>query len=171
MPSSSEQVVASRRRIRRHKLLPDLKLEYPTDDERRKLAELAKVDDSSQFGNHIEHVILDAHLNNLIFSGLSAPAIKETLQSLARKARQLAEDLRAIDVGSGRSAERAGQLLEYELSKFEFSNNVLYLLPQYISLFRRSVTPRIGRGPQLNRKRARRGLRGVRLLVRSSKAW
>jgi hypothetical protein len=48
------------RLARRRKLLPNLKLRYPNDEESKKLAELAGIGD---FDGGIQAVILDAHLN------------------------------------------------------------------------------------------------------------
>jgi hypothetical protein len=127
----SLESVAKRRFDRRRKLLKNLKLKYPGDDERRKLAELAKVrpDHLSIFGQHICSLILDAHLGHSAFEGLSKSKTKTSLDSVAHQAQQLSNLLKTIDVGSGGSAEYAGFLLEMELGKVQPT-----LLPEYVAL-------------------------------------
>jgi hypothetical protein len=127
----SLESVAKRRFDRRRKLLKNLKLKYPGDDERRKLAELAKVrpDHLSIFGQHICSLILDAHLGHSAFEGLSKSKTKTSLDSVAHQAQQLSNLLKTIDVGSGGSAAYTGFLLEMELGKVQS-----ILLPEYVAL-------------------------------------
>jgi hypothetical protein len=125
------RAVFDRRWARIRKLLPNLKLRYPNDEESKKLAELAGIDD---FDGGIQHVILDAHLNFPRYKGLSAAVGRQTLLGIARQTQKLSQDLRSIDVGvgvgSGGSKERAGQLLELKLGKIE--------LPELIDLLQTS---------------------------------
>src|SRR5262245_38037291 len=48
---------------RKRRLLPNLKLKYPSEDKSRHIAELAGVDEAS-FSHHIQSIILDAHLDD-----------------------------------------------------------------------------------------------------------
>lgn len=127
----SLEFVSKRRWDRRRKLLPNLRLKYPGDDEQRKLAELAKVGAThlSIFGEHICSLILDAHLSHSAFKALSKPEIKAFLDTVAHQAQQLSNILGTIDVGSGGSAEYTGFLLEMELGKVQS-----ILLPEYVAL-------------------------------------
>jgi hypothetical protein len=110
------RAVFDRRWARRRKLLPNLKLRYPNNEELKKLAELAGIDD---FDSGIQHVILDAHLNFPRYKELSAAAVRTKLLGIARQAQNLSQDLRSFDVGvgvgSGGSEKRAGLLLEAKL--------------------------------------------------------
>src|SRR5262249_50083183 len=103
---------------RKRKLLPRLKLTYPSDDESRHIAQLAKVDDVSSFGQRIKSIILDAHLNHASFLTLSIPQVKKALKRVSSQADQLGRMLSKLDVGSGSkgSDERAGWLVQLELS-------------------------------------------------------
>jgi hypothetical protein len=99
----------------------------------QKLARLARVDDFLIFAQHIRSLILDAHLNDLLFKEFSTTQIRTTLDDISKKAQRVVADLKAIDVGSGGSAEHAGQLLEWELSKFLFNKRTMFL-PEYIAV-------------------------------------
>jgi hypothetical protein len=115
------------RLARKLKLLP--KLRYPNGEESKKLAELAELFDPARvndFASHIQSIIFDAHLN---FSrrGFSAEGVRNKLRGIGIQAKKLSGDLRSIDLGSGKSAERAGLLLELEFRKIE--------LPELIDLF------------------------------------
>src|SRR5262249_39083909 len=101
---------------RKRKLLPNLRLRYPNDNELHELAELAKVDNCSVFGSHIRSIILDAHLNTRLLRNLSAPRVQKILTDVASRAQFLSKHLRTLDVGQGGSAERAG-LIELQLLK------------------------------------------------------
>jgi hypothetical protein len=81
---------------------------------------------ASEFTGHIRSIILDAHLN---FSrrGFSAKEVREKLCSIASQAQKLSRNLRSIDVGRGKSAERAGRQLELEFRKLK--------LPELVDLF------------------------------------
>jgi hypothetical protein len=131
----SWKFVAESRWKRRRKRLPGLKLKYPNDDEVRELAELAQVGAANvvAFGGCIRSIILDAHLDDLSFRELSTPKIRNHLESLSDQARKLASSLEAVDLGSTGSAERAGLLLEIELSKREVNGRTI-LLPECISV-------------------------------------
>ncbi len=127
------EFVAKRWWERKRKLLPSLRLRYPNDGELRKLAELANVDADNRFGEHIRSLILDAHLSDSSLRGLSKPKIKTFLTNAASQAKQLSNNLRAIDVGSRGSAEHAGFLLEMELCKTQFNKHSISL-PDYVTI-------------------------------------
>jgi hypothetical protein len=95
-------------------------LPYPSDSEMQDLARLAHVDPSDSFNKHIRSIILDAHLLDRSYRGLSAPGVKNKLKSVGDKADALKEALKNIDIGSGSSADRAGLILELALSNFKF---------------------------------------------------
>ncbi len=65
------RTLTEKRWNRKRKLLPNLRLVYPSDDESRHVAELAKVNNASRFGEHIRSIILDAHLHHATFLKLS----------------------------------------------------------------------------------------------------
>ena len=112
----SDMLVFERRWKRKRKLLPNLRLRYPNDNELHELAEPAKVDNCSVFGSHIRSIILDAHLNTRILRNLSAPRVQKILTSVASRAQSLSKHLKTLDVGKGGSAERAGLLIELQLN-------------------------------------------------------
>jgi hypothetical protein len=134
------RAVFDRRWARRRKLLPNLKLRYPNNEELKKLAELAGIDD---FDTGIQSVILDAHLNFPRYKELSAAAVRTKLLGIARQAQNLSQDLRSFDVGvgvgSGGSEERAGLLLEAKL-KIELPE-LIDLLQTLGEAARRAVPP------------------------------
>jgi hypothetical protein len=122
---------------RKRKLLPNLRLAYPSDDELRRIAELAKVENSSSFGESICGIILDAHLLDASFRTLSARQVRDALNKVANKAAQLAEILGTLDVGRGStgSLDAAGKLIELELSALQqFKVDGMVLLPEYTAL-------------------------------------
>jgi hypothetical protein len=121
---------------RRCKLLPNLKLIYPSDDESRQIAELAKVKDASWFARKIQSVILDAHLSHSLFLGLSIPRVKEQLERVAIQAIRLGNVLGEIDVGreSRGSKDYAGWLIERELALGQSATGGMILIPEYIDL-------------------------------------
>jgi hypothetical protein len=131
----SWDIVAKRRWDRQRKLLPNLRLRYPNDTEVQELARLANVGDLTSFGQHIRSIILDAHLNNAAFKNLSTSGVRNTLNSVVRRARHLESSLRAMDVGRKGSAAHAGLLLELELSKVQ-PNDGKMLLPEYMGFLR-----------------------------------
>jgi hypothetical protein len=153
--SDIELLVAESRWNRKRKLLPRLRLRYPSDSELWQISELAKVDDLSGFGGHIRSIILDAHLNDASLRKLSTPILRKTLSSLASQADRLGKTLRAIDVESRGSAYRAGQLFELELAKLQI-NEGMVLLPECIDLIdvlseaarRAALLPTAKRGPK-----------------------
>ena len=153
----SLELVAKRRWDRRRKLLPKLKLSYPNEHELQKLARLADVDDFTIFGQHIPSLILDAHLNDLSFRKYSTPQITEVLNNISSKAKQLGAALKAIDVGSNGSAEHAGQLLEWELSKFPFNKPPMFLPEHVAALGRLSDAAKRG-SSSVKTKRGQRNL-------------
>jgi hypothetical protein len=123
-------LVAKRRFERLRKLLPKLRLEYPSDPEilvLAKLAKLAEVD--NRFGDHVRHIILDAHLSDASFRTLSTPKVRSTLTTIARQAASLRALLEEIDAGSRGSRQRAGLMLEQELGKLQEG---AFLLPEYV---------------------------------------
>src|SRR5262245_29479243 len=73
--------LAENRWNRRRKLLPNLRLTYPNEDESRYIAELAGVDDVSSFAHPIQSIILDAHLDDASFRTLSIPQVRKELSS------------------------------------------------------------------------------------------
>jgi hypothetical protein len=109
--------VAARWWERRRRLLPNLKLTYPTEAETQKLAELAAVDDTPVFGSHVRSIILDAHLNDAILRGLSVPKVRRALDTVVESCCELRGAVAAIDVGNGGSAERVVSLFEMELGR------------------------------------------------------
>ena len=127
---SSEMVLESRWN-RKRKLLPNLRLKYPNNNEMHELARLAKVDEPSIFGQHIRSIILDAHLNDASLRTLSAPEVRKILKNVMLKAQCLASALRNIDVGTKGSAYNAGMLLEYQIRHFR---NEAVLIPDYVEL-------------------------------------
>jgi hypothetical protein len=107
---------------------------YPSDSEMQVLARLAKVDYSpGDFDCHIRSIILDAHLLNPAYRALSAPDVKNKLESVRAKADALKEALENIDIGRGSSAEQAGQILEFALSTYKFREGAV-LIPEYVAL-------------------------------------
>ena len=117
---------------RKRAILPHLKLRYPNDSELERLSTLAKVriDERSGFADHIPSIVLDAHLWNASLRNLSTHKVLKTLTDIDRKASQLRKSLTAVDVGSLGSAERAGILLEMNLSSFAFREG-LVLIPEF----------------------------------------
>jgi hypothetical protein len=120
---------------RRRKLLPSLKLTYPSDNELRSIAQLAKVRDTFAFDDSIKSVILDAHLNDQVFRTLSIPKVREAISAVAKQAKLLRKFLTQLDVGSGSkgSLMQAGLSIEVELY---FLSNLtvgrIMQLPEYI---------------------------------------
>jgi hypothetical protein len=128
--------LAEKRWNRRRKLLPNLKLTYPSDDEVRHIAKLAGLNDES-FGQDIHSIILDAHLAHARFRTLSTPQVKKALKRVASQAHRLRTILCKHDVkkGSRGSEDYAGWLIESELSAFQqFEVGGMVLLPEYIDL-------------------------------------
>lgn len=77
------EIAEKRRWERKRKRLRDLKLRYPNDAEVEELARLAKVQNLARFGQHIQHIILDAHLNDRSFRNLSTPDVRNALNNIA----------------------------------------------------------------------------------------
>jgi hypothetical protein len=125
--------------------------------ELQKLARLAGVDDFTIFGQHIPSLILDAHLNDLSFRKYSTPQIRKELNNISSKAKQLGAALKAIDVGSNGSAEYAGQLLEWELSKFPFNKPPMFL-PEHVAALRRLRNAAKRGSSSIKTKRGQRNL-------------
>ena len=128
--------LAENRWNRKRQLLPNLRLTYPSDDESRHIAELAKINDTSRFARIIESRILDAHLNHASFSTLSIPKVKSALQRLAERANLLTQTLSSLDVGreSRGSEQYAGWLIERELAFQQLETGATVLIPEYIDL-------------------------------------
>jgi hypothetical protein len=120
---------------RKRNLLPNLSLTYPTEDESRHIAELATVNDAS-FSQHIESIILDAHLNDASLRTLSIPQVRTALKHVANRAAQLGRLLGKLDVGreSRGSENHAGWLIEQELALRQTSTGEMVLIPKYIDL-------------------------------------
>jgi hypothetical protein len=110
-----------------------LTLKYPSDSEMQELARLANLDSPDHFGSHIRSIILDAHLLDASYRKLSAPKVREKLESVMKKAEALKKALTDIDLGCGSSAERAGQILEHAISYFQFRGGMV-LIPEYVAL-------------------------------------
>src|SRR5262249_12024733 len=116
---------------------------------------LANVNDPAGFGQHICSIILDAHLKDARFRGLSATEIRTILKKVEANARQLRALLERIDVGSKGSQGAAGSLLEIKLGHSPFKGDLL-LIPDWIRLLslmsdaassaNRDITPK--RGPK-----------------------
>jgi hypothetical protein len=123
---------------RKRKLLPKLKLSFPSSEELRSIAELAKVDDTSrQFGHVICSRVLDAHLDDESFRSLARPQVKKTLKSVTSQVNRLRAKLCKLDVGRGSvgSFKYAGLLIEVELYAAQKSKKEgIILLPEYIEL-------------------------------------
>jgi hypothetical protein len=121
---------------RKCKLLPTLKLTYPSDDESRQIAELAGINYPSWFGQHIHSIILDAHLTHASFLTLSIPQVRKVLKGVASQVNQLERIISKLDVGREmRGSEAyAGWLIEKELAFQQFEVGGMILLPQYIDL-------------------------------------
>jgi hypothetical protein len=119
---------------RKRKLLPNLKLKYPTDDEISRLAKLMNVNDASRLSGSIRSVILSAHLFHEAFQTLSIPKVREACEKVAGEAAQLKQTLSELDVGRGAkgSQDEAGSLIEEEL--FASKRQLDLLLPKYIEL-------------------------------------
>jgi hypothetical protein len=152
----SRESVAERRWNRKRKLLPTLRLRYPTDTEIERISALVKVDDPSAFGQHIRSIILDAHLNDARLRNLSVPRVRKILNAIATQADRLQAVLTAIDVGGRGSAYRAGQLLELEFSELRFREAIV-LLPEWVSLLNILATAARRAAPARKAKRGRRG--------------
>jgi hypothetical protein len=121
---------------RRHKLLPNLKLEYPSDDESQQIVKLAKVKDASYFVQKIRSIILDAHLSHQSFSELSIPQVRKMLKRVVAQANKLKNILSKLDVGRGSKGSEnvAGWLIERDLAFQQFELGRMILLPQFIEL-------------------------------------
>jgi hypothetical protein len=133
---ASLNALAENRWNRKCKLLPNLKLTYPSDDESRQIAELARINYSSWFGQHIHSIILDAHLTHASFLTLSIPQVRKVLKRVASQVNQLERIISKLDVGTemGGSEVYAGWLIEKELAFQQFEVGGKVLLPQYIDL-------------------------------------
>jgi hypothetical protein len=133
--SKAIQALRKNRWNRKRKLLPNLRLKYPSDDELRSIAKLARVDDASSFGQSIYSIILDAHLYHEQFLTLSTPRVRKVLKRVASQANLLVGILSKIDVGSRGSEKHAGYMIELELSALEqFNTERMILIPDYIEL-------------------------------------
>src|SRR5262249_18730007 len=73
------------------KLLPKLKLKYPTDIEMADLAGLARVRDPADFAQHLKSIILDAHLNDARLRKVSILKVRKSLKKIATGAEELAK--------------------------------------------------------------------------------
>ena len=77
-PVALWDALAKNRWNRRRKLLPNLRLRYPTDDEIRHIAKLAKVD--HRLHGTINGIIFDAHLADASFRTLFGSASERCAQ-------------------------------------------------------------------------------------------
>jgi hypothetical protein len=121
---------------RKRRLLPRLKLRYPTDDELRSIAKLAVVDDVRLFGQSLCSGILDAHLYHAQLHKLSTPRVRGVLQSVSKLVQRLTKELGKLDVGrgSGGSEDYVGYKLESELAHTQRDPTKMILIPEYIDL-------------------------------------
>src|SRR5262249_9023368 len=121
---------------RRRKLLPNLRLTYPSDNESRHIAELAKAKDASSFARTIESRILDAHLSDMSFRTLSIPQVKILLKRVASDANRLRHILSKLDVGRGSKGSKyeAGWLIGRELGFQQVELGETGLIPEYTDL-------------------------------------
>jgi hypothetical protein len=78
---------------RRRKLLPNLKLKYPDDDEQGCLAQLAGVRNTTRFAQGIRSIILDAYLSNQASQTLSVPEVRKIINQVAEQAELLKDVL------------------------------------------------------------------------------
>jgi hypothetical protein len=92
----------------------------------------------------------------LLFRELSTTQIRTTLDDISKKAQQLGADLKAIDVGSGGSAEHVGQLLEWELSRL-FNKRPMFLR-EYIAVLGKLNDAAKGGSSSVKTKRGQRNL-------------
>jgi hypothetical protein len=145
----TEKLVGESRWNRNRKRVgkPYREREYPSDPKMQRLACLAKLGTAEPgnqfdlswldglwgFDSHIRSIILDAHLLDRSYRGLSAPRVRGELESVKKKADALKEALKNIDLGCGSSAEKAGQILEIALSNFKFREGAV-LIPEYVAL-------------------------------------
>jgi hypothetical protein len=131
------EIVGANRFERIRALLPNLRLRYPTKSEAHAIAVMARItvdaEDRAVFEQHIQSIILDAHLLDATSRNLSAKTVRGTLEDISKKALDLSELLTAMDVGCGGSEEQAGWLLEIKLAD-SFSEQELVLIPQFRSL-------------------------------------
>ena len=134
--SDRKRLVAEHRWTRKRRLLPNLKLKYPSQLELEQLSKLANVDDRSIFGSHIRGIILDAHLNDASLRKRSVLKAQNKLKTIASRAEKLSIALQEIDVGAKGSAEHAGRLLEYELGSAQTTDQ-LALIPEHIQFLNR----------------------------------
>ena len=85
--NASLDALAENRWNRRRKLLPNLKLTYPSDDKSRQIAELAGINYSSWFAHHIHGIILDAHLCHAVIFKAVSPASEKDAQACCNSGR------------------------------------------------------------------------------------
>jgi len=126
--------LAENRWNRKCKLLANLKITYPSDDESRQIAKLAGVNYSSWFGHHIHSIIFDAHSNHASFLTLSIPQVKKVLKDVASRTNQLERVISKLDVGKEEtrgSEAYAGWLIERELALQQFEVGGMVLIPEY----------------------------------------
>ena len=118
---------------RRRKLLPNLKLKYPDDDEQARIAQLVGVENTPAFAQGIRSIILDAHLSDQQFQTLSIPEVRNLIRDVAKQAEKLKNILTQLDVGSRSEGSfmEAGYLLEKELFA---SGGEMTQLPEYMVL-------------------------------------
>jgi hypothetical protein len=154
------EIAEKRRWERKRKLLPDLKLRYPNDSELKELARLAKVQNLARFGQQIQHIILDAHLNDRSFKNLSIPGVRNTLKNIASGAQCLEATLRAVDVGGKGSAALSGLLLESELLKTETTDRT-FQLPEYMGFLQKLADAAERGASSLKSKRGPKAAAGV----------
>ena len=126
---------------RRRQLLPNLALNYPDANEMQRIAQLAEVRDTSAFAHSIKSIILDAHLNHQVFRTLSIPKVRKAINAVAKKTKELREQLWELviqlDVGSASkgSLMKAGFLIEAELYTLRsLMPGGMVQLPEYVAL-------------------------------------
>ena len=133
LPEARWKAFYKNRWERRRKLLPNLKLRYPDDDEQGCIAQLAGVRNTPAFAQGIRSIILDAYLCDQAFQTLSVSEVKKTINGVAEQANLLKKMLSQLDLGSGSrgSLMEAGRRIEVELYA---SQGGMMQLPEYIVL-------------------------------------
>ena len=133
-----------------------LKFKFPSEDELLSISRLAKVNDHLGFGQHICSIMLDAHWNH---ASRKVPneKVRASLDKVRKRARLLKNALHEIDVGA--PAEYAGLLLEDELGKVQFKEQLI-LFPDWTDLLDLLASATSSADQRLNRKRGRKPAAG-----------
>ena len=137
------------RLLRKQRLLGKIAI---TEAKLQKIAKLANVQNHSEFGSRIYGLMLDAHRNDAARRGNTSENIKATLDRVIKHANSLTDALRAVDIGSG--GEYPGSLLEGQLEKFHFQQQLI-LIPELIELLNSLAVAAANAKPK-RKKRGRR---------------